>query len=275
MDVEAQVASHYTSQRLEQAILRGIAAAGKDTNQLTAYDFAGLDEFHVGGIEATKELAAQMELRPGMRLLDVGCGIGGPARFLAAEYGCKVDGVDLTAEFIEVGKFLTNMVKLDPLVAFTQTSALALPFQPATFDGAYMIHVGMNIADKAGIYREVRRVLKDGSLFTIFDVLRTKDGPIHYPMPWALTPETSFVAETADYRETLESAGFHIVKERRRGAFSVQFTERMMAQMKQSGPPALGLHLLMGEKTPVMLKNILAAMRDDVLEPVELFARAV
>jgi hypothetical protein len=138
-----------------------------------------------------------------------------------------------------------------------------------------MIHVGMNIADKAGIFREVRRVLKAGELFTIYDIMRVADGPMRYPVPWASSAETSFVAEVKDYRDALEKAGFRVEKERGRRAFAIEFTERVMARMAQGGPPALGLHLLMGEKAPTMAGNMLAMMKEGVLEPVEVYARAV
>ncbi len=118
------------------------------------------DEFHVGGFEATQAVAAHMDLRPGLRLLDVGSGIGGPARYFAAEHGCHVTGIDITEEFVQVAKSLTRLVKLDHLVEFRQASALQLPFASETFDRAYMIHVGMNLADKAVVFGEVRRVLK-------------------------------------------------------------------------------------------------------------------
>jgi len=216
-----------------------------------------------------------MELRPGMHLLDVGCGIGGPARYFAAEHGCKVAGIDLTEEFVQVAKSLTRRVKLEHLVEFRQASALELPFEPETFDGAYMIHVGMNIPDKAGVYREVRRVLQREGLFVVFDIMRTASGAIRYPVPWALSEETSFVAEAKSYREALEGAGFRVEHERGRRAFALEFTERVMARLAQDGPPALGLHILMGDKTPVMAKNIRAMMQEGVLEPVEMFARAV
>jgi len=149
------------------------------------------------------------------------------------------------------------------------------PHERHTFDRAYMLHVGMNIADKAGIFREVRRVLKPGGLFTIYDIMRTEDGPIRYPVPWALTEETSFVVQVKDYRDELQNAGFRIAQERGRRPFAIEFTERMMARMAQGGPPALGLHLLLGEKAPVLAGNMLAMMKEGVLEPVELYARAV
>ncbi len=205
MSTEAKVAGHYG---------RG---EGKDPEELTAGDLAAVDEFHVGGLEATQELAKQMELRAGLRLLDVGSGLGGPARYFAAEHGCRVTGIDLTEEFVRVADNLTKRTKLDGLVEFRQGSALELPFERDTFDRAYMIHVGMNIADKAGIFREVRRVLKPEGLFTIFDIMRTwngrtgdgrsGDGAIRYPVPWALSEETSFVATVKEYRDALQGAG--------------------------------------------------------------------
>jgi MPBQ/MSBQ methyltransferase len=214
-------------------------------------------------------------LRAGMRLLDVGSGIGGPARYFAGEHGCKVTGIDLTEEFVRVAGSLTRRTKLDGLAEFRQGSALEMPFSAGEFDGAYMIHVGMNVADKAGIFREVRRVLKAGGLFTVFDILKAGEGAIRYPVPWALSEETSFVGTKKDYRDALQNAGFQIAQERGRGAFSIEFTERMIARLAQGGPPALGLHLLLGEKAPIMIKNVLAMMKDEVLEPIELYARAV
>jgi ubiquinone/menaquinone biosynthesis C-methylase UbiE len=275
MSSEARVAGHYGRGQLEELILGAVAREGKDPENLTAVDLAAVDEFHVGGLEATQELAKNMELRAGLRLLDVGSGIGGPARYFAAEHGCKVTGIDLTEEFVRVAGSLTKRTKLDALVEFRQGSALELPFDAGTFDGAYMIHVGMNVADKAGIFREVRRVLKPAGLFTVFDIMRAKEGAIRYPVPWALSEETSIVSKVKDYRDALQNAGFHIAQERGRGPFAIEFTERVIARMAQGGPPALGLHLLMGEKAPIMVRNILAMMKEGVLEPVELSARAV
>src|SRR5467141_3654578 len=275
MSSEAKVAGHYGRGQLEELILGAVAREGKDPENLTAGDLAAVDEFHVGGLEATQELAKGMELRAGLRLLDVGSGLGGPARYFAAKHGCRVTGIDLTEEFVRVAGSLTKRTKLDGLVEFRQGSALELPFERDAFDRAYMIHVGMNIADKAGIFREVRRVLKAGGLLTVFDIVRAKDGAMQYPVPWAASEETSFVGTAKDYRDALQAAGFQTAQERGRGAFSIAFTERVIARMAQGGPPALGLHLLMGEKAPMMIRNILAMMKEGLLEPVEFYARAV
>ena len=275
MSTEAKVAGHYGRGGLEERILAAAVREGKDPENLQAGDLAAADEFHVGGLESTQELAKQMELRRGLRLLDVGSGIGGPARYFAAEHGCKVTGIDLTDEFVQVAGRLTARVKLGHLAEFRQASATALPFAAGSFDRAYMIHVGMNIADKAGVYREVRRVLTPGGLFAVFDIMRTGDGALRYPVPWAVTPETSFVVEVKNYRQELEQAGFQVVQERGRRAFAIEFTEQVMARMAQGGPPALGIHLLLGEQAPMMARNMLAMMKEGLLEPVEMFARAV
>jgi ubiquinone/menaquinone biosynthesis C-methylase UbiE len=274
MSIEEQIAGHYTRGGLEETILQAVRQAGKDPEHLTAADLSVVDEFHVGGIEATKHLAAEMDLRPGLRLLDVGSGIGGPARYFAAEHGCKVTGIDLTEEFVQVAGSLTRLVHLDGLVEFRQASALQIPFEAETFDRAYMIHVGMNIPDKAGLCREVRRVLKSGGLFAIFDIVRATHDPIRYPVPWASNDETSFVRDAGSYRDALERAGFILTHEQSRKQFAVEFTRQTMARMAEHGPPVVGLQLLMGEKTPLLLANVQIMLQQGVIEPVELIARA-
>ena len=270
MKTEEKVAGHYTRGKLEEAILAAAQVAGKELAQLTAADLAPVDEFHVGGLEATQMLARGMELHPGMQLLDVGCGIGGPARYFAGQEGCQVTGIDLTEEFVNVANSLTKLVKLDGRASFRRVSALDMPFEAGTFDGAYMIHVGMNLADKEGVFREVGRVLKRGARFTIFDLMRMRDGALRFPLPWALTEETSFVAGAGQYRKALEAAGFEVEKEKSHRSFAIDFTQRAAARMAASGPPALGLHILMGEKTPMMLKNVLDGIVDGVFDVVEM-----
>src|ERR1700676_3877030 len=139
MSNQAKIAGHYGRGNLEEMILAAVAREGKDPDNLTAGDLAAVDEFHVGGIEATQELAKHMELRAGLRALDVGSGIGGPARYFAAEHGCRVTGIDLTEEFVRVARSLTVRTKLDGVVGFRQGSALEMPFERESFDRAYMI----------------------------------------------------------------------------------------------------------------------------------------
>jgi ubiquinone/menaquinone biosynthesis C-methylase UbiE len=272
MNIDQQVAAHYTPGMLEERISGALRSTGKSLDQLSSRAFEALDNFHVGGREATDSLASLMGVQPGMHLLDVGCGIGGPARYFA-ERGCQVTGIDLSAEFVRVGERLTRLLRLDQVVKFRQASALNLPFDSGTFDGAYEIHAGMNMADKGGVFREVARVLKPGARCAIFDVVRSGDAPFEFPVPWALGPETSFVSSAEDYRQALQAAGFHMDCERSRRQFAIEFMQKVMAQ-GAAAKPVLGVHLLMGEHAPVMLKNVMAAIGSGALDPVEIVATA-
>lgn len=266
------VSEHYTRPQLEETILGAMKRAGIDTQKLTPADLAPMDEFHVGGLEATKAFAEFMGLKPGTQVLDVGCGIGGPARYFAAEHGVRVTGIDLTEEFVSTAKSLTKLVHLENAASFEQGSALAMPFAAGTFDAAYMFHVGMNIADKNALFQDIARVLKPGARFSIYDLMRTNDEPISYPVPWAASGETSFVVKIEGYRQALAATGFEVVHERSRRAFGIDFFERNIARTAQGGPPIVGLQLLMGEAAPLMMQNVLLGLRGGIFEPVELVA---
>ncbi len=255
--IEERVARHYARSNLEGTILGALAASGKNPDRLAASDLAPVDEFHTGGREATIELATRMEIEPEMHLLDIGCGLGGASRFIAEAYACRVTGIDLTDDFVRTAEALARRVGLQGRVSYRQGSALALPFPPKTFDGAYMMRVGMNIADKPALFREVRRVLNPGNVFAIYDVMRTGAGALSFPFSRAATEETTFIVTPADYRRALEDAGFDIRKERDRRAFAVEFFRRVQASLAEGdGPPPLGTHLLMGDDAPQKLAAV-------------------
>jgi len=210
MNLESNVAGHYAHGALAQAIDRALVAAGKDPERLTPADLGPIDEFHIGGGEATAALFAQLGLQAGMRWLDIGSGLGGSARHLAAAYGCIVSGIDLAPEYVEVAGDLARRVGLQGRVDFRQGSALALPFPDAGFDGASLLHVGMNIPDKTAVFAEVHRVLRPGGRFALYEQMRTGDGDLPYPLPWAEDERSSFVETVADYRAHLVAAGFTV-----------------------------------------------------------------
>jgi ubiquinone/menaquinone biosynthesis C-methylase UbiE len=272
--VEGQVARHYARSDLEKAILDALVASGKDITRLVPDDLAPVDEFHTGGREATAAFAAEAGFAPGQHLLDIGCGIGGPSRFFAAEHDCRVTGIDLTDDYVRIAEALSRRVGLDAKVAYRQATALALPFEAGSFDGAYMLHVGMNIEDKPGLFAEVRRVLRPGATFAIFDVMHTGDGELRFPLPWSATPETSFAVSPATYRRDLEAAGFEIVKERDRGDFAREFFRQVVARSAESGgPPPLGTHILMKTDVPQKLANIVSNLEAGLMAPVEMICR--
>ncbi len=273
MVLEREVARHYTHGDLEDRVLNGLKSMGRAPDNVRPEDLAAIDEFHIGGNEATAALAEQLGLKAGMALLDIGSGLGGPARFLARRYGCRVTGIDLTPEYVQVAEALTRMVGLAGQVDFRAGSATALPFADASFDAATLLHVGMNIADKPALFAGVARVLRPGGLFAIYDVMRLGGGDIDFPMPWATGAHTSFVAEPAQYRSALEAAGFDVTAERNRRDYAIAFFRAMRARFAESGPPPLGTHLLMGTEAPQKIANLIASLEAGRLAPVEMICR--
>ena len=275
-NAEHTVARHYGNSLIEENILNSLRTAGKDLERLTSDDLAPVDEFHIGGREATVEIAEAMDLAPAMHLLDVGCGIGGPARFLAEHYRAHVTGIDLTPEFVSAAESLTKRLNLDKLVQFRCGSALQLPFDDGSFDGAYLFHVGMNISDKARLFSEVRRVVKAGGVFGLYEVMRTGDGELAYPVPWAMEPETSFLAMPERYRLLLQGVGFRVMRERNRRAFALEFFAKMQAQAAAagvSGAVPLGLSMIMGPAAPAKVGNMIANLKAGRIAPVEMICR--
>lgn len=275
VSTEGCVAEHYSNSKLEQAILDALAASGKSIDSLVPDDLSPVDEFHTGGKQATLDFVATLDVRPGAHILDIGCGIGGPSRYLATARNCRVTGVDLTEDYVRTAEALAKRVGLSSRVSYRQASAIALPFEPNTFGGAIMMHVGMNIADKPALFAEVRRVLKAGGFFAIYDVMRDRDGDIRYPVHWAATPQTSFVASPAEYRRRLEAAGFDVLSERDRGDSARAFFRELAAKSAGGGePPPLGIHLLMKTDVPQKVANVASNYERRVIAPVEIIARA-
>jgi ubiquinone/menaquinone biosynthesis C-methylase UbiE len=270
MTVEAKVAQHYTHGSLEDAIIAALKAAGKNPDTLQPDDFAGIDEFHLGWRAATTELAKTLTLTPQSQLLDIGSGIGGPARYFASALGCEVTGIDLTQEFVDVANSLTRRCGLAGRASFRQASALAMPFKDASFDAATLIHVGMNIKDKATLFAEAHRVLRKGGRFVVYDVMRMADTALSFPMPWAQSIETSFVETPEAYRTKLREAGFTVGAETNRREFCLKLAQEMREKAQREGPPPLGPQVLMGATAKERLGNVFAALEAGTIAPVQI-----
>jgi ubiquinone/menaquinone biosynthesis C-methylase UbiE len=272
--IEPLVANHYARRDLEQVILDALTASGKDIARLTPADLAPVDEFHTAGRRATVELAEQAGFTPGLHLLDIGCGIGGASRYFTEACGCRVTGIDLTEDYVRTADALSRRVGLEGRVAYQQASALALPFEDGTFDGAYMLHVGMNIADKPKLFAEARRVLDASAVFAVFDVMRTGDGELQFPLHWAASPMTSFVAHPREYCDGLAAAGFDIIKQRNRREFARDFFREVAVRTASSGVPPLGIHILMKTDVPQKLANYVSNLETGLIAPIEIICRA-
>jgi len=271
--IEARVAGHYTSGTLQAMIEAGWAKVRAQSDLAPVDQLAGVDEFHIGGRPATQMVCQRMEMKSGLKILDVGCGLGGAARFMAAHYGAEVDGVDITPEFVEVGNALTQEAGLGNKVRLLRASALNLPQEDASFDRASMFHVGMNIENKAALFAEIGRVLKPGGLLAVYDVMTVGEGSLEYPVAWAKDESTSFVATAAAYQSAIEAAGLSVNAIEAKRELGLEFFARMKARMAESGPPPLGLHILMGQDAGVKAGNMAAGIAKGAIAPVLVLAR--
>jgi SAM-dependent methyltransferase len=260
-DTNSKVREHYSALGLIDRIQSALATIAPESERLTIAQLAPLDQFHTRGILATAELAEAAGIEPSARVLDLGCGIGGPARYLAGKFGCQVTGVDLSPVFIDTATYLTARCGLADRVTFQVGDALHLPFEDAAFDAVFLQHVAMNLSDRSALYAEVRRILAPGGRFAIYDLV-LREGDVVYPVPWARDASTSFLLSEAETRSRLEEAGFKPVLWR-------DDTEKALGWFKEvaagapSGGPNLGV--VMGPDFREMTANLVRNLRENRL----------
>lgn len=253
--VNASVQAHYTRSGLGDLILSALEKAGKDLNRLTPEDLAPIDEFHIRGRVATLELARAAKVDATKRVLDVGSGVGGTSRCLAREFGCRVTGIDLTDEYCNTAAMLSERTGLAELVDYRQGDATSLPFPDSSFDIVWTEHVAMNIPNKPRLYREMHRVLKPGGTLAIYDVLAGPSGPVLFPVPWARTPEASFLATPDELRSLLKDAGFDIETWSDTTDAARAWFVALAERIQREGVGPLGFHVLLGSDFPAMAQN--------------------
>jgi ubiquinone/menaquinone biosynthesis C-methylase UbiE len=268
------VTSHYSRGDLLSRLNAALAADGADPTRPTADALAPYDHFHGRGLDATIELADLMPASAAAHVLDIGSGIGGPARYVATRFGCRVTGIDLTAEFCDVARHLTQYAGLADRVRFEAGDALAMPFADGTFNGAYSINVAMNIADKAAFYHEIRRVLVPGGWLVLAEIATGDGRPLDFPTPWARTAETSFLATADQTRAALLDAGFDVLQMRDSVEAARAFGARSRAAVERGEkPPHRSVMLVHGEGARDAMANSARALQDGRSIPIEILAR--
>jgi MPBQ/MSBQ methyltransferase len=262
------LAGHYAAastpaQPLLDGLLAALRAAGLDPNSLQLADLAPLDQFHSRGRTATRELASRAALQPADRVLDLGGGLGGAARTLAAEFGCTVLVHDLTLPYVQAGAALTHLTGLSERVSFRHGDALALPDPDGAFDVVWSQHSTMNIADKARLCAEARRVLRPGGRLALHEVAAGPGGPPHFPLPWAAGPAGSHLLPAGDMRAFIARAGFVETAWVDESSLVLAAFQAQLDRLRANGvPPALGLHLLLGDAFHPMFANLTRSLKE-------------
>jgi len=266
--VDERISSHYGWSGLMEAIDGELRRNGIDPQRVTIDQLAPVDNYHAYRLAGTLALARAAGITSADRVLDLGGGIGGPARQLAHRFGCRVTVLDLTAEYCAVGQTLTEWTDLTDLVSFVNASGLEMPFDAATFDVAWTQHASMNIADKAGLYREIARVVRPGGRFAFFDMLAGPNQPIHFPVPWAADPSFSFLASPAETRALIAEVGFHETTWLTGDALQEALARSDPPADDQSADPPLDSGLLNGSQSVQMGANVASNLKEARIVPV-------
>jgi SAM-dependent methyltransferase len=255
------IENQYHTPGLYEDILNRLGEQEIELSTVSRRDIADVDEFHVRGAEVSHELASRIRLE-NSKVLDVGCGIGGPSRMLADDYNCQVTGIDLSHEYIRTAKGLSELVGLQDKTEYIWSNALDLPFENGSFDVVWTQHVQMNIRHKLKFYSEIERVLSEQGTFIYYDIFKTDSGEVNFPVPWADYASASFLGTTENMDDILERLCFKNLLVSDETDKGTRFLDDLFKNLKKNGPSKLGLNVLMGPSTKEKLMNILLGLKE-------------
>ncbi len=262
--LDAELTRHYAFTDVEAAVSAALSAFDSEGAELALKDLAGLDQFHVGGLDASRMLAQKAALKADDVVLDVGGGLGGTARLIANEYGCEVTVFDLMESYCRVGEMLTERTNLADRVHFQQGNALDMPFADQSFDVVWTQHSSMNIADKQGLYAQIHRVLRSGGKLVMHEVTAGALQPIHFPVMWARDASMSFLMPLDELQVLLIQNGFTVESWEDISDQSLSWLEKRFTAQQNAGTGSnpLGLQLLLGNDLGTLLGNLLRNLRE-------------
>lgn len=273
MNTNSEISKHYSQGNLLSRLNAALKEDGVDPDHPNMEALTPYDQFHGRGLEATSEIAELMPAGPDDHILDIGSGLGGPARYFASRFGCRVTGIDLTSEFCDVAGHLTRLLDLDERVSFKVGDALRMPFADGAFDGAYSMNVSMNIADKGALYRQIHRVLKPSAWLVLSELAKGQGSDPDYPTPWASNGRASFLSTPEETRRGLLEAGFEVIRLHTSAEKTLAFARSRAMVERGEKPPHRAVMLIHGKIASQMAVNTSKAVSDGRIIPIEIFAR--
>lgn len=267
------IADHWAKGDVYGLIVSALKKMAKPLEGLTVEELAPVDHFHARGLPATVELADRLPVKAGHHILDIGCGLGGPARYMARRFQCKVSGLDITPPFVDAANKLTTLLGMDLQVQVVHGDGQRLPYPDAHFDGAYTQHVTMNVADRPGFFAEAYRVLKPGAFFGLTEHGLGPAGNPHHPVPWSANGTGAYLLKPSETRALLEKTGFRDIVVEDTGAKYVAGYKAAIEKAEKGALPPLGIHILMGETAFQKTRNAARNIEEGRTHPIQLVCR--
>lgn len=273
MTNDKSIADHWASGDVYASIVSALGKMSKSLDALTIEDLAPVDHYHARGFPATVELADRLPIQAGQHIVDIGCGLGGPARYIAKRFQCKVSGVDITRPFVEAANKLTALLNMEDHVKIELGDGQHLPYANASFDGGYTLHVTMSVADRPRFFKEAYRVLKPGAFFALTEHGLGPKGHPYYPLPWSEDGSGAYLVTPSDTQAFLEAAGFEDVIIENTGDKYVAAYKVALEKAERGIMPPLGIHILMGETALQKTRNSARNIEEGRTHPIMLICR--
>jgi SAM-dependent methyltransferase len=264
--------SYYSPNDLYNRIIEGLDKLDINLSEVTLDDLQSVDEFHIRGHVATRELIKLSDFTPDMHILDVGCGIGGSTRRLSSETGCRVTGIDLSDAYIDTAERLTELLNMQDRVKFQAASALELPYDDNSFDGVWSLQMNMNVEDKLTWLVETCRVLKPGSCAVLYEVCGHKNTPQYFPVPWAQDSSMSFLVPPGSFRDIITAAGFDVTVWNDKTDLARQAFAQVKEPVGEPNLPPLGVYMLVGDDVSTKAYNLHRNLEEERVSLIETVA---
>ena len=273
MTDKTSLADHWSKEEVYEQIISALEDSGKSIEALTIEDLAPVDHFHSRGFAATIEMADQLPIKRGDQLVDIGSGIGGPARYIAEQFDCKVTGIDITSSFVDTATRLTWLLQMEGKVTFEIGDGNELPFEDETFDGGYSQHVTMNVSDRRRFFAEAYRVLKPRGYFFLSEHGR---GPVknpRHPLPWSADGRDEHLVTPEETSLFLKEAGFADIQIESTGPKYLSAYRRALELADKGHLSPFGSQILLGNRFLEIIQNAARNIEEKRTHPIQVLCK--